>query len=316
MRHPLHLDEEDQAIRGTNDEATVGKLSAVTRGYYRDDFVSAFGPRRAAPHALPPLMNRGHYARSMAIQTVAERFLSQVDGLPQARQIVSLGCGYDTLYFRLRSSVRAATECLRYFEVDFEQVVHKKRAIMAADSRFHSFVAEAERYVLLECDLRSTVELTRQLEARGFASDVPTLFLSECVLIYMSAEEGSSIIRWAARLPHAFFCTYEQIRPHDAFGKTMIRNLEVRNIPLHSLLRYPELADQRKRYVEEGGFGRATARTMLDVFDAYLPAEDTRRIAGIEMFDEYEEWQLILSHYCLVVAGQLADEALWNAVKF
>ena len=316
MRHPLHLDEEDQAIRGTNDEATVGKMSAVTRGYYRDEFVSAFGPRHGVPHALPPLMNRGHYARSMAIQTVAERFLTQVEGLPAARQIVSLGCGFDTLYFRLRSASRATTDCLRYFEVDFEQVVHRKRTVMASDARFLPFVAEEERYVLLECDLRSTAELAKRLQERGFAAEVPTLFLSECVLIYMSAEEGSSIIRWAARLPHAFFCTYEQIRPHDAFGKTMIRNLEARNIPLHSLLRYPELADQRRRYVEEGGFGRAAARTMLDVFDAYLPAEDTRRIAAIEMFDEFEEWQLILSHYCLVAAGPVTDEALWNAIKF
>jgi tRNA wybutosine-synthesizing protein 4 len=316
LRHPLHLDEEDQAIRGTNDEATIGKLSAVTRGYYRDDFVSAFGPRRAAPHLLPPLMNRGHYARSMAIQTVAERFLTQVVGLPSARQIVSLGCGYDTLYFRLRSAHRAATECLRYFELDFEQVANKKRGVMAADARFQPFLAEAERYVLLDCDLRSTAELAQRLLSGGFALDAPTLFLSECALIYMSAEEGGSIIRWAAKLPHAFFCTYEQIRPHDAFGKTMIRNLEARNIPLHSLLRYPELPDQRRRYVEEGGFGRATARTMLQVFDSFLPPEDTRRIAGIEMFDEFEEWQLILSHYCLVVAGPLADDALWSAIKF
>ncbi len=314
-RGHLHLDDEDEAIRGTNDEATVGKLSAVTKGYYRDDFVSAFGPKRRAPPNLPPLMNRGHFARSMAIHTVAERFLAPVEGLPRARQIVSLGCGFDTLYFRLRACWVEPMPWLHYFEVDFEQVVHKKRAVLEGDARFLPYLA-AETFSLFECDLRNTAELTRLLEERGFSAALPTLFVSECVLIYMSPEEGCGIIKWAAGLPHSVFCTYEQIRPHDAFGKTMIRNLEARNIPLHSLLRYPELADQQRRYTEEAGYGIATARTMLDVFNNYLPREETRRIAGIEMFDEFEEWQLILTHYCLVVAGQKQDSVLWKAINF
>jgi O-methyltransferase involved in polyketide biosynthesis len=297
----LHLADEDSAIRGTNDEATIGKLSAVTKGYYDDAFVSAFGSKRTKPLVLPPLMNRGHFARSIAMETVVRRFLEPREGWPSERQVVSLGCGFDTLYFRLCASSETTTT-LHYFEVDFEQVVLKKHRVLQEDPRFAPFL-DPSKYSLFACDLRNTSELSWFLSDRHFVPAAPTLFLSECVLIYMSAEEGNSIIEWAAKLEHSVFCTYEQIRPHDAFGKTMIRNLEHRNIPLHSLLRFPELEDQEKRY-KQAGFGWARARTMLDVFDRYLPQDLVRKACQIEFFDEFEEWQIVLSHYCLVVAAR------------
>ncbi len=61
------LEREDRAIRGTNDEATVGKYCAVSRGYYRDAFVDAFLTHEPQ-HFHGPLMNRGHFARVRAIE--------------------------------------------------------------------------------------------------------------------------------------------------------------------------------------------------------------------------------------------------------
>lgn len=69
------LDNEDRAIRSTNDEATVGKYSAVSRGYYRDPFVDAFLAHEPQ-HFHGPLMNRGHFARVRAIQ--ARRLVAAV----------------------------------------------------------------------------------------------------------------------------------------------------------------------------------------------------------------------------------------------
>ncbi len=118
------LEREDSAVRSTNDEATVGKFSAVSKGYYQDRFVDAF--LLHAPMAFhPPLMNRGHYARVHSIQRLCERFLAHIEGLPARRQLVSLGCGFDTLCFRLASSAQhnlQALDAFHYFEVDFGQV--------------------------------------------------------------------------------------------------------------------------------------------------------------------------------------------------
>ena len=288
----------------TNDEATVGKQSAVRRGYYKDEFVAAFsGP---ATRQLPPLMNRGHFARSMVIQTVVERFLAPGGQVPRRRQIVTLGCGFDTLFFRLKAysnDLLSALEQVRHLEVDFPAVVANKKAVLAADERFAPLLADGQ-YALMACDLRETDELTRTLEANGFDRTLPTLFLSECVLIYMSAEEGDAIIRWAAQtVPGSLFCTYEQIRPHDAFGRTMIRNLQQRNIPLHSLLGYPDLQAQAQRY-RKAGYGWAEAHDMLEAYAQLVTPAERSRVEKLEPFDEYEEWRLVLSHYCLVVAGQ------------
>ena len=61
---------------------------------------------------------------------------------------------------------------------------------------------------------------------------VPTLFLSECVLVYMAVKDSSQLIAWAAsRWERAAFVIYEQIRPHDAFGRVMMQNLKVNTGP-------------------------------------------------------------------------------------
>ena len=53
--------------------------------------------------------------------------------------------------------------------------------------------------------------------------------LSECVLIYLTAEEADAMIAACAnRFVAAAFALYEQVHPNDAFGATMVASLEVR----------------------------------------------------------------------------------------
>ena len=60
--------------------------------------------------------------------------------------------------------------------------------------------------------------------------NMPTIFLSECCLVYMDQEDASRLLRW---ISETFLCDvgmilYEPIGGHDAFGRMMIRNLAVR----------------------------------------------------------------------------------------
>lgn len=43
-------------------------------------------------------------------------------------------------------------------------------------------------------------------------SRLPTVFLSECVLVYMTPSQSSNLVRWAAETLHtAMFISYEQV---------------------------------------------------------------------------------------------------------
>jgi O-methyltransferase involved in polyketide biosynthesis len=83
------------------------------------------------------------------------------------------------------------------------------------------------------------------LGAAGIDPNTATLFLSECVLVYLEPEESCALIAWAARaFPRSVFATYEQIRPHDSFGQVMARNLAERGYSLRGLAAFPDPAAQ------------------------------------------------------------------------
>lgn len=57
----------------------------------------------------------------------------------------------------------------------------------------------------------------------------PTIFFSECVLIYMKPKDSNQVIEWiSTKFASALFCIYEQLLPNDSFGAMMVKNLEVR----------------------------------------------------------------------------------------
>jgi O-methyltransferase involved in polyketide biosynthesis len=90
-------------------------------------------------------------------------------------------------------------------------------------------VVNTEDYHLIGCDLQDLVKLEQMLRDKGADFNLPTLFLSECVLVYIDPAKSDKVIRFAAEKfkGGCVFVTYEQIRPDDPFGRTMVDNLEV-----------------------------------------------------------------------------------------
>ena len=89
----------DKVVQQTDQDASVSRLSAVEAGYLDDPFakyfVSGEGQRRL------PIINRGTYVRTKAIDNLVDEFLSK--NPTQEKQIISLGAGSDTRFFRLMS---------------------------------------------------------------------------------------------------------------------------------------------------------------------------------------------------------------------
>ncbi|TFJ85636.1 hypothetical protein NSK_003144 [Nannochloropsis salina CCMP1776] len=174
-------------------------------------------------------------------------------------------------------------------------------------------------YILVAGDLAETAALERALEAAGIDWAVPTLLITECVLVYMEAEASRALVEWtAAKFRTAAWASYDMISPHDVFGRMMRSNLTARGLSLPGFETWGRsLKTQKARFVggEEGGVGggleggvggvpweRAVGGDMNNVYDHFLLPEDRKKAATLEHLDEVEEWQMLMGHYCYVVA--------------
>ena len=77
---------------------------------------------------------------------------------------------------------------------------------------------------------------------------------------------------------------------------------------------FPTLASQEQAFKEQT-WSRAKALSMLSVYNTVLSGKDRQRVSKLEMFDEIEEWELIMQHYSMTLASignLLSDMQLSN----
>ncbi|XP_012731788.2 tRNA wybutosine-synthesizing protein 4 [Fundulus heteroclitus] len=300
----------DTVVQGTNDSSVVSKASAAAQGYFRDPFIQHFvckAGRRA------PLINRGYFVRWRAVDHCVRQFLHATAKCPK-RQILSLGAGFDSLYFRLRAD--GVLEGAAVFEVDFPDVARRKAALVAADVTLSGMLdsclaphtgpvyLSSSQYRLLGVDVREEPRVEEALSAAGLDWAAPTLILSEVVLTYMETQWSDAVIRWAAKLlPASVFVMYEQIHPDDPFGRVMQDHFLKLNSGLRALRQYPDLSAQRRRFLDKG-WERCVCLDMNDFYLGLLPQEERDRVESLEPFDEHEEWHEKCSHYFILTASR------------
>lgn len=343
------------------------------------------------------LKNSGYFCRHAAISGLVAAFLSRVaknsttsssSALPPRSQIVSLGAGSDTLFFRLHAAGRAPS---LYVELDLPEVVSRKAAIVAATPELAASVGlpphgpassspppqkkkldriVTPRYALLPCDLRAPSPISTAIrraqqeeeeedeKERGppastassapdnsgaaprffFDPAAPTLFVSECVLVYLPPEAGDEVLRDAFEIlnngegggeggesgskngggAEGAVIVYDPCRPATAFGRQMAANLRARGCELLGIAGAtdPEGAAARLRRAGwespgnggdgdgEGGQGSAAASAAADlraVWERLLSREARALASRVELLDELEEFNLIMEHYFLAV---------------
>ena len=294
----------DQCVQETNTDATSSKFSCVRAGYYEDEFIDLFAsactPRRN------PIINKGYYVRVMIFRRLLREFVSQYsDGC----QIVFLGAGTDTNGLRVVNSSQSAD--VKVFEVDFPEIIRKKVRVIQKHSQRLTFLGDVEasssshgvirfgsQFGLIDHDLRSPLQtLTDKLNMTGFNRAKPTLFICECVLIYMDTYEANAIIQWiattAATTPAAprALAIYEQMNSRDAFGRVMVENLNARGCSLRSITDSPSSMVAR---LLDLGFTSARSELMSH-FDPLIPVKRP------EIIDELEEYNLLQSHYAFTL---------------
>ncbi|VDM47708.1 unnamed protein product [Toxocara canis] len=211
---------DDYSVQKTNDDATECKFAAVKLKYYKDEFVKRFilGCGENISRRDPEI-SRGYWARVTAIKAIVDAFVQQAGS---SCQIVNLGSGFDTLYWRLKES---NAKFFKFVDIDFSSVTAKKMRLirkpgapdlvaMFAESPKESGHSDlhAGDYELLGADLRQPDELKGKLEAGGVNFELPTLFIAECVLVYMGAAHSAQLLtELATWFNTALFINYEQV---------------------------------------------------------------------------------------------------------
>ena len=254
-------------------------------------------------------MHRGYWARAAATRALSDAF-GEACERNGAFNVVNVGCGYDTLGFYVLERWTNA----RVVEVDHEEVATERRARGEANARTRR-AAASEAYDLRACDVRDGEALRRVFEDLRLDWSAPTLVIAECVLAYLPPGKSDEVVRFfGERVERGAFISYDPIEPDDAFGRQMVRNVESRGCAFAGIRDAPSVAGARARF-ERNAWRRAEAYDMNEVYARLDPVERAR-IERIELFDEFEEWKLIMAHYCVSVGvnddegGGLADFGL------
>lgn len=131
-------------------------------------------------------------------------------------QIVSLGAGSDTRFWRLNdASQTRQTPLGRYVEVDFPQLTAIKAQRIARNRQLTGTLVSADpsspkpyavshggtaltaaNYALLPLDLRGGAATLDADVLPLLDPSKPTLLIAECVFCYMSPDESAAVIQW------------------------------------------------------------------------------------------------------------------------
>eukprot|EP00828_Plagiopyla_frontata_P048845 TRINITY_DN9522_c0_g1_i2.p3 TRINITY_DN9522_c0_g1~~TRINITY_DN9522_c0_g1_i2.p3 ORF type:complete len:171 (-),score=44.67 TRINITY_DN9522_c0_g1_i2:625-1137(-) len=70
------------------------------------------------------IIHRGYWSRVAIMRDIAEQFLKAAD--KEKKQVISLGSGYDTLFFNMKDKYPEITNNLHYYEIDLPTVIQAK----------------------------------------------------------------------------------------------------------------------------------------------------------------------------------------------
>lgn len=336
----------DKIIRATDVDALSCRYSANKKGYFTPPDVhidallqsyqkhllycegytqlSAGRLLRSAFEPKFPLINRGTYLRTEAINKVVQRYVQA----HRKCQIVSLGGGSDTRCFR----VLAESPTVVYTEIDFPESTKIKKLAICGSKSLQSIVGASlepvtvsakSQFVDMDMDLHTDRYHLVGLDLRTLAGEgaaklsfldplVPTLVISECVLCYLSPGDNEKVILyWKKAFAQSTFVIYEPMALDDAFGETMAHNLRLRGIDLQAFREYPDLRSRKLFFERLGLKASLTDLAMVGGYSGrslWFDTADQQRVARLEMIDEVEEIRLLLQHYCLVCAGSAVKE--------
>lgn len=243
------------------------------------------------------------------------------------KQIISLGAGSDTRFFRLMQ--KHPRPSLVYHELDFGSNTHHKVAAITRSSHLTGCISPpllfanddtalySPTFNIHPIDLRalnpSTHGQPQAPNLKNVDPTLPTLLISECCLIYLPPTAADMVVRYFSAYvfppttPLALLL-YEPINPYDSFGKVMVSNLASRGIVLQTLHKYSSLEAQKERLRILGFTSGQRAADVDYIWENWVTEGEKDRVGRLEMLDEVEEWRMLARHYCVCWGWRDGDD--------
>lgn len=204
-------------------------------------------------------------------------------------QVVVLGAGYDTRWYRLYPQLGSVA---LYIEVDFPMVLSKKSKLLPPPPGPETI----SRYKTLGFDLSSEKDLFAELASLGLTIDEPFIMIVECCFMYLERTHLRRLLSRFAEMTNLHLILFEPLfRSNDHFSITMLDNLKMRGIPLDPIW-VDSLLDISKMFHLQRP--PLTLRQLED--SLFLSDEDRSLLRHKIGLDEYEEWNLIGDHYFFI----------------
>ncbi|GAA5901129.1 hypothetical protein JCM5296_006279 [Sporobolomyces johnsonii] len=339
-RQPGPATSADAAVRATDSDALLSRVSAANQAYLADPFAPLFlsPAQRRSPERRPPLINIGTHARTWAVDHLVDQFLRSADDDDQRAnvQVLSLGAGADTRFWRMRKrwDERRGAEswpCRRWVEVDFPEATGAKARTVSSKAELRGALGgeinieqgglglTSSLYAVLPGDLRDLPTLASSLLSPPRSSStatpildpsLPTLLLLECVLVYLSPSATDGVLSWfASTFKDGSTVSYDPFGLHDSFGQVMKRNLAMRGLTLPGADSTPTLDSLTQRLGRNGFAGPAHTLSIKQIRSGCIPAAELERVNKIEQIDEVEELNLVLDHYAVTWGTVAPPEA-------
>lgn len=179
-------------------------------------------------------------------------------------------------------------------------------------------------YVSISGDLNDIQgELGDRIIRQGFDPNIPTLILSEVLFIYLYGPKFASIVEWFSGTLNSssdnedgalqqscgiglsrgksYMFSLDPSSFSDPFGVMMIKNLQENNI-------FPKnefLLSGRRSFEDvlcKHHWSIKCTFTLKEAFEVHVPSAEKDRINSLELIDEFEEWNLLSSHYYFTLA--------------
>ncbi|KAG0671611.1 carboxy methyl transferase for protein phosphatase 2A [Maudiozyma exigua] len=300
------------AITGTIDDdlqSLYQNIATLHIDYYhnlKEENRNVYGKINKLMRNPFPVMNYGTYLRTMAIDSSIINYINNELPLKETKfQIVNFGSGSDLRFIQYLEKFNKRIS--KFIDLDFKDAINLKKKILSKSNLLNQLVTKYnDQFIMLEGDLKDITTTMKQL-VQNLDLTIPTIFITECVLCYMTQIDSQNLItKIMNNFQKGVWVSYDPIggsNPNDKFGIIMKRNLlESRNLDMPTLLIYNSKSNYPDRWNLDNNNNSASIdiRDMWDFVSQSITDKEQKRLRSLQFLDEIEELKIMQSHYVIL----------------